>query len=496
MSKTIQVTVPDSVGLSSAADMADFDVDSPFSFQLLGAVAADRITVWMTANASATALSSANALLVTKVAGQAVVGVTATAGLSILGAPRPRYLYVERTKAGSTGASLAITGRETPGTSSSPFVVPVPTLQVGDTAVNGPLGGLTAAQSVDLYSAFTLTQTTASVAITLPAPTVPTATRVVTVEYLAPSTAACSFYSVEFAPGTSTSVQMIWNGTSWTRVQPSATFGGNATSAAASIGTTTDYAFRFLTNALTRVTITGGNTATGGYVGIGTPAPVARLDVEEPVDGVDVIPAWIGGGASRSVTLVIANRNGTSFGTTLKLIGTSGDGWSLNGDPSFAGQVVLSIRDETHSVDRLVLNGQTGDAQIVATGGGAFKIDQNGNSWTWASAMPTNSVGQTLKATPAGVISAGPSIQKGTATLLATGISAAIAANVSATSVIKCDLRSPAGAGAATTTNYQALMADRVNGSPGSFKITALATSSGAAVANDTSTVEWTITDN
>lgn len=112
--------------------------------------------------------------------------------------------------------------------------------------------------------------------------------------------------------------------------------------------------------------------------------------------------------------------------------------------------------------------------------------------------VPVNTIGQTVIGRPVGpdvLLSFGPSIQSGEATLLATGISAAISANITATSRIFAFPKTFAGAGLATTTSYGALATDRVNGAPGSFKLTAT-DNTGAAVANNTSTLDWLVIDN
>jgi hypothetical protein len=90
---------------------------------------------------------------------------------------------------------------------------PAGALQVGNTAVSGAIGALTAAQTVDVYSNFVLTQTTAGVAGTLPNPTNVTAGRVAFVSSSASSTAALTMYGAEISPGTGSSFQ--WDSAKW-----------------------------------------------------------------------------------------------------------------------------------------------------------------------------------------------------------------------------------------------------------------------------------------
>lgn len=86
------------------------------------------------------------------------------------------------------------------------------TLAVGDTPVAGNIGALTAAASVDLYSAFTCAQTTAARTLTLPNPTNTTATRLAYVENT--GTASFLIHGITLCP--SCSALFAWNGTAWT----------------------------------------------------------------------------------------------------------------------------------------------------------------------------------------------------------------------------------------------------------------------------------------
>jgi hypothetical protein len=76
----------------------------------------------------------------------------------------------------------------------------------------------------------------------------------------------------------------------------------------------------------------------------------------------------------------------------------------------------------------------------------------------------------------------------------ATGQSAAIPAFINANSRIQCTKRSSAGVDAGVV-EYAALLPDRVNGNPGSFKISALsAAGAGGVIATDASLVDWQVT--
>jgi len=80
-------------------------------------------------------------------------------------------------------------------------------------------------------------------------------------------------------------------------------------------------------------------------------------------------------------------------------------------------------------------------------------------------------------------------MQGGTTTLVL-GISPVIVANIDANCSIVCTLRTPAGVN--LTTGYAAPAANRVNGSPGSFRIMAML-AAGTVNILDGSTVDWMI---
>lgn len=84
-------------------------------------------------------------------------------------------------------------------------------------------------------------------------------------------------------------------------------------------------------------------------------------------------------------------------------------------------------------------------------------------------------------------------IQWGTAAIVVgTGKTAAIPAFITSASRIEVALRAPVGD--ALTVKYAALLADRVNGNPGSFQVSALAAAGGGAVNGvDTSTVDYVV---
>jgi len=82
-------------------------------------------------------------------------------------------------------------------------------------------------------------------------------------------------------------------------------------------------------------------------------------------------------------------------------------------------------------------------------------------------------------------------MQGGTTTLVL-GISPLIVANITPTSRIVCTVKDPAGVN--LTASYGALASSRVNGTPGSFRITAML-AAGTINILDGSTVDWLIGD-
>lgn len=85
-----------------------------------------------------------------------------------------------------------------------------------------------------------------------------------------------------------------------------------------------------------------------------------------------------------------------------------------------------------------------------------------------------------------------PGVQRGTASLTA-GVSGSIAAVLTSSSVIEAWCVTPGGT-VTSTVQYRAKSSDRTNGTPGSFKVTAVQSDRTTTANLDTSTVEWSIT--
>ncbi len=140
------------------------------------------------------------------------------------------YARVARVE-GSTAGNVLAAGVSP---SAGGGVLNLTVLAVGDTAVSGPIGALTAAASVDIYSAFVLTQTTASVDATLPAPTITTAGKFAYVFNNDTSAQSITMYGENLSPGSGH--WFFWDGTVWGGDR-AITQNGNAFGTALRIGT-------------------------------------------------------------------------------------------------------------------------------------------------------------------------------------------------------------------------------------------------------------------
>lgn len=142
------------------------------------------------------------------------------------------YAIIQRVS-GSTAGNIIAAGVAPSGGGG---VLNLTTLSVGDTAANGNIGTppLTAAQSVDIYSSFLLTQTTAGVTATLPNPTITTAGKVALVMNNDTSTQVIVMYGMVLSPGTAQ--WLVWDGTAWIG-GGNITQNGNAFGTALRIGT-------------------------------------------------------------------------------------------------------------------------------------------------------------------------------------------------------------------------------------------------------------------
>jgi hypothetical protein len=114
---------------------------------------------------------------------------------------------IDRTGTSAGTAAVATNIPNSPSSTLAPVAI-------ADKPTGGNIG--TAATTVDVNSAFVVTQTTASQTITLPAPTAPTGSRVVTVQNATTSTTSFTIYNSILAIGQS--IDLFWNGAAWSIV--------------------------------------------------------------------------------------------------------------------------------------------------------------------------------------------------------------------------------------------------------------------------------------
>jgi hypothetical protein len=114
---------------------------------------------------------------------------------------------IDRTGTSAGTAAVATNIPNSPSSTLAPVAI-------ADKPTGGNIG--TAATTVDVNSAFVVTQTTASQTLTLPAPTVTTGSRLVTVKSSASSTTSFTMYSISIEAGKSESFN--WDGAAWSRL--------------------------------------------------------------------------------------------------------------------------------------------------------------------------------------------------------------------------------------------------------------------------------------
>jgi hypothetical protein len=136
---------------------------------------------------------------------------------------------------------------------------------IANMASGGVIGD--AVDTVDVAAAFRVNQTTAGQTVTLPAPTVPTASRLVTVSNT--GSVVFMFYAAYLAVGDS--VIMVWNGTTWAR-GGALIDGGNARGALIKVGASDANALALVTDGQQRLNVTA-----AGDVGIGVTVPKAKV---------------------------------------------------------------------------------------------------------------------------------------------------------------------------------------------------------------------------
>lgn len=186
------------------------------------------------------------------------------------------------------------------------------TLVIGDTAVTGPIGALTAAQTVDTYSSLLTAQTTAGpVVVTLPTPTDTTPGKTVQVMNNDTSTQPILMYGQLLGPG---SMQVFeWDGSAWLGGR-NITAGGNALGSTLVIGTLDAASFRLQANSAVWAASNGIVTNIGGNAGAEQVVILTGTAGADIATGASDHPVNIGSVTGASATTIKAGTSGLALG--------------------------------------------------------------------------------------------------------------------------------------------------------------------------------------
>ncbi len=274
------------------------------------------------------------------------------------------YAIVRRV-AGSTAGNVIASGVSP---SSGGGNLNLTTLVVGDTAVSGPIGALTNAQT-DPYSSFLLTQTTASVVARIPNPAVTTPGKAALVMNNDTATQSVIMYGMTITAGAAQ--LFVWDGTVWVGGR-NVTAGGNAFGATLAIGTLDATSVRILQNAGVVFADDGTNTIVGATAG------ARAVAIQSGTGGIGVLPgtgALNLGADATDKTITVGS--GTGVSAVNLNTGTGGAALASNATdhPTTVGSVTgaspTTVRGGTSGV---ALSG-TGAGGVTLTPGAAGTID-------------------------------------------------------------------------------------------------------------------------
>jgi hypothetical protein len=204
------------------------------------------------------------------------------------------------------------------------------TLLVGDTAVNGTIGALTAAATVDIYSSFRLTQTTAGItAATLPNPTDTTPGKVASVMNNDTSTFPLQMYGMTLNVGATLVFQ--WDGSAWLGPR-TISQGGNSFGAGIAIGSTDNQAVAISSGT---GPLSVGNNADDHTTRVGGTTGASPLRLEAGTSGISMNGTGAGGvtvtpGATGAVNLQ-PRAAGAGNTTELRLLELAASGVNYTG---------------------------------------------------------------------------------------------------------------------------------------------------------------------
>lgn len=233
------------------------------------------------------------------------------------------------------------------------------TLLVADTAVSGPIGALTNAQT-DPYSSFLLTQTTASVVATIPNPAVTTPGKVALVTNNDTSTQPIIMYGENIGVGATQ--LFLWDGSAWVGGR-NVTAGGNAFGGTLAIGTLDATSIRILQNAGVVFADDGTNTIVGATAG------ARAVAVQSGTGGIGLLPGTgaLNLGADATDKTITAG-SGTGVSAFNLNVGTGGAALASNAtDHSTTVGSVTGVSQTT-------VQGGTNGVSLVGTGVGGVSM--------------------------------------------------------------------------------------------------------------------------
>lgn len=279
------------------------------------------------------------------------------------------YNYVVARRATGSTAGNVLAAGVSPSSGSGGGTLNLTTLAVGNTAVSGPIGALSAAQTVDIYNSFLLTQTTAGVVPTLPAPTDTAAGKVALVMNNDTATQPVIMYGM--AIGIGASQWFAWDGSAWIGGR-NLTAGGNAFGSSLAFGTLDAASIRILQNGGVVIADDGTNTIVGATTG------GRAVALQSGAGGIGLLP---GTGPLNMGTDPTDKQTTIGSGTGLSPVdinaGTSGAAIASNATdhPTTVGSVtgasLTSVRGGTSGV---ALSG-TGAGGITVTPGAVGTVD-------------------------------------------------------------------------------------------------------------------------
>ncbi len=384
---------------------------------------------------------------------------------------------------------------------------------LGNFAAGGSIG--TAPNTVDQFNGATIAQTTSGQTLTLPTPTDPSASTQFVVENIGSNLFLMEGVNVL----ASSSMIYFWNGSAWTpsgvgTSSPASdtvigdNSGGSATLIyAGSAGMQLiidDASFDVQTGVgpiligadLTDKTIDVGSVTGASTMTLRAGSGGASLDASTGNIGIGSALATdkrvtIGSLTGSSPTVMQSGTTGVTVqpvatGPVMIISGTTG---LASLDSGSTGPVFVGAGA---AVKATTVGSVTGaSATALRAGTAALTLVRNGVTWSWPNADATLANARAaLMSDGAGNLSFGNSIQSGT-TSLAAGASAAIPANIAVGSQIWVQATDVTPGAGNLTIDYRPLAADRVNGTPGSFKVTAVLAAGTINVLDVSAGIRW-----